>query len=503
MAEREPEDRLAQPHATSALVAAIFGSGMAFVDGTVVNVATATLQTNFSATVAQVQWVVEAYALTLSALLLLGGRLGDVYGRKRVFIWGNVLFAASSLLCAISGSLVELVIARGVQGVAAALLIPGSLAIITSAYPASGRARAIGIWSGATAVMGAIGPFVGGWLIDHLSWRAAFFMSLPMAAAAVLFAARVAESATDAQRRTPDWMSSVSMVLAFGTLTYALLSAQNEPVRAIPAVVASIIFFVALVVCERRASTPLFPTSLLKSPVFVGVNVITLFLYAALSGALYFLPLNLIQVHHYTASQAGAALAPMILTLFVLSFWTGRLLGLFGARASLTTGCCVVAAGFLGMCIPGAAGSYWSTFFVPMLILGVGMSICVAPLTTTVMNSAPDDQLGAASGVNNAVSRVAGLLAVAAFGLLLAVSFNSRLDSSLQTLQLSHEEQIEVDRQRPLLAAAHYARPAIQQAADASFVGSFRLLMSSSAGLALISALCAWSMLNTERSRQR
>ena len=178
MAEREPEDRLAQPHATSALVAAIFGSGMAFVDGTVVNVATATLQTNFSATVAQVQWVVEAYALTLSALLLLGGRLGDVYGRKRVFIWGNVLFAASSLLCAISGSLVELVIARGVQGVAAALLIPGSLAIITSAYPASGRARAIGIWSGATAVMGAIA------LVGVLSSRRR--QAIPALAATVL-----------------------------------------------------------------------------------------------------------------------------------------------------------------------------------------------------------------------------------------------------------------------------------------------------------------------------
>ncbi|MGA7778072.1 MAG: MFS transporter [Paraburkholderia sp.] len=501
MTEREPEDRLARPRATNALVAAIFGSGMAFVDGTVVNVATATLQTNFSATVSQVQWVVEAYALTLSSLLLLGGRLGDLYGRRRVFIWGNVLFAASSLLCAICGSLIELVLARGVQGVAAALLIPGSLTIITSAYPASERARAIGIWSGSTAMMGAIGPFLGGWLIDHLSWRVAFFMSLPMAAVAALFASRLAESKLIADRRAPNWTSSVSMVAAFGTLTYALLSAQAEPGRAIPAVVASIVFFVALAMFERRAATPLFPTSLLKSPVFVGVNVITLFLYAALSGAIYFLPLNLIQVHHYAASEAGAALAPMILTLFVLSYWAGGLLGRYGARRSLTVGCCIVSVGFLGLCVPGTAGSYWETFFVPMLILGFGMSICVSPLTTTVMNSAPDDQLGAASGINNAVSRVAGLLSVAVFGLLLSVSFNIQLDSSLRSMQLSRGEQAEVERQRPLLAAAHYARPSIQQATDASFVGSFRVLMACSAGLALVSAACAWSMLKAERSR--
>lgn len=503
MSERHPDHPTAQARATNALVAAIFGSGMAFVDGTVVNVATATLQTNFSATVAQVQWVVEAYALTLSALLLLGGRLGDVYGRKRVFIWGNVLFAAASLLCALAHSLPELVLARGVQGVAAALLIPGSLAIITATYPAGERAHAIGIWSGSTAVMGAVGPFVGGWLIDHLSWRAAFFMSLPMAAAAALFAARLPESSDTVERRTPNWLSSVSMVAAFGTLTYALLSGQNEPDRALPFAVASLVFFVVLVVCERRASTPLFPTALLKSPVFLGVNVITLFLYAALAGALYFLPLNLIQVHHYAASEAGAALAPMILTLFVLSFWTGRLLGTFGARSTLTVGCCVVSIGFLSMCLPGVGGTYWSTFFIPMLILGVGMSICVAPLTTTVMNSAPEDQLGAASGVNNAVSRVAGLVAVAAFGLLLSMSFNARLDHALRPLQLSGAEQAEVDRQRPLLAAAQYARPALQQAADASFVDSFRLVMSCAAGLTLVSALCAWSMLKTGPSRHQ
>lgn len=503
MTEREPEDRLARPRAVNALVAAIFGSGMAFIDGTVVNVATATLQMDFSATVAQVQWVVEAYALTLSALLLLGGRLGDVYGRRRVFIWGNVLFAASSLLCAISGSLIELVLARGVQGIAAALLIPGSLAVITSAYPAGERARAIGIWSGSTAMMGAVGPFLGGWLIDHLSWRAAFLMSLPMAALAALFASRLAESSIKAERRTPNWMSSVSMVAAFGALTYALLSAQNEPSRAMPAVIASAVFFLALVVCERRAATPLFPTSLLKSPVFVGVNAITLFLYAALSGALYFLPLNLIQVHHYAASEAGAALAPMILTLFVLSFWTGKLLGRYGARSTLTVGCCIVSAGFLGLCLPGVGGSYWSTFFVPMLVLGLGMSICVSPLTTTVMNSAPDDQLGAASGVNNAVSRVAGLLAVAVFGLLLSISFDSRLDSSLLSLQLTPEQHAEVYRQRPLLAAAHYASPPIQHAADASFVGSFRVLMACAAGLGLVSAACAWAMLKAERAGER
>jgi EmrB/QacA subfamily drug resistance transporter len=497
------EQHLLRGGAANALIAAIFGSGMAFIDGTVINVATANLQINFSATAAQVQWVVEAYALTLSALLLLGGRLGDLYGHKRVFIWGNVLFAVSSLLCAISGSLVELVAARGIQGIAAAMLVPCSLTLITSAYPAAKRARAIGIWSGSTALMAAMGPFLGGWLIDHLSWRMVFYVNLPLAAIAVFYASRVADRAIGIDRRAPNWTSSISMTAAFGTLTYALLSAQNEPAHAIPVALASVAFFMLLARCERRAATPLFPASLLKSPGFVAVNAITLFLYTATSAVFYFLPLNLIQVHHYAASEAGAALAPMILTLFVLSYWAGGLLDRFGARYSLTAGCCIVSIAFLGMCFPGSGGSYWTTYFIPMLVFGLGMSVCVSPLTTSVMNSAPANLVGAASGINNAISRVAGLLAIAVFGLVLSVSFNHELDNSLRSLKLSRDEQTEVDRQRPLLAAAHYANPAIQQASDTSFVASFRLVISLSAGLALVSAICAWSMLEADHSGER
>jgi EmrB/QacA subfamily drug resistance transporter len=475
---------------------------MAFIDGTVINVATAKLQINFSATAAQVQWVVEAYALTLSALLLLGGRLGDLYGHKRLSIWGNVLFAGSSLLCAISGSLPELVAARGIQGIAAAMLVPGSLTLITSAYPAVERARAIGIWSGTTALMAAIGPFLGGWLIDHLSWRMVFYVNILLAAIAAFYACRVTDGRISIDRGAPNWTSSISMTAAFGTLTYALLSAQNEPAHAIPAALASAVFFVLLVWCERRATTPLFPASLLKSPGFLAVNAITLFLYTAVSAMFYFLPLNLIQVRHYAASEAGAALAPMILMLFVLSYWGGGLLARFGARYSLTAGCGIVSVAFLSMCLPGSGGSYWSTYFIPMLVFGLGMAVCVSPLTTTVMNSAPENLAGAASGINNAISRVAGLLAIAVFGLVLSTSFNHELDNSLRSLKLSRGEQTEVERQRPLLAAAHYANPAIQRASDTSFVASFRLVISLSAGLALVGAVCAWSMLEADPSHQ-
>lgn len=476
---------------------------MAFIDGTVINVATAKLQISFSATAAEIQWVVEAYALTLSALLLLGGRLGDLYGHKRVFILGNILFAASSLFCAISGSLSELVAARATQGVAAAMLVPCSLTLITSTYPAEVRARAIGIWSGSTALMAAIGPFLGGWLIDHLSWTTVFYVNLPLATIATVYASRVPGGHTSTDRGTLNWTSSISMTAAFAALTYSLLSAQNAPIHAIPAAIASVGFFMLLIRCERRAATPLFPTTLLRSPGFLAANTITLFLYTATSAVFYFLPLNLIQIHHYAASEAGAALAPMILMLSVLSYWGGGLLARFGARRSLTVGSSIVSVAFFSMCLPGSEGSYWSTYFIPMLVFGLGMSICVAPLTTTVMNSAPGHLTGAASGINNAISRAAGLLAIAVFGLVLSKSFNSELDSSLQTLKLSGAEQVEVDHQRPLLAGARYANPAIQRASDASFVASFRLVIFMSAGLALVSAICAWSMLERDPSSKR
>ena len=473
---------------------------MAFIDGTVVNVATTRLQLAFEATAGEVQWVVEAYALTLSAFLLVGGKLGDTYGQKRIFMWGSALFGASSVLCGVTNSLASLVIARAIQGLAASLLIPGSLALITSAYAPAGRGRAIGIWSGVTAMMGAVGPFLGGWLIDHLSWRAAFLINLPMAALAVFFAWQLEESQGSATRQSLNWVGAASMAAALAAMTYSLMSAQSRTVYVVPAAIAAIVFFLVFRISERRATAPLFPASLLRSPVFVAVNAITLFLYASLWGAMYFLPMNLIQIHHYTASQAGAALAPMILTLFVLSPWTGGLLARYGARRSLAVGSCIVAAGLTGMAIPGSSGSYWSTFFAPMLVLGLGMSVCVSPLTTTVMSSAPTDQLGIASGINNAVSRVAGLLAVAIFGLILSVSFAHHLDLVIHSLKLGIEVQTEVDRQKPLLAAAQYANPVIQNAVDTSFIDSFRVVIACSAVLALTSAVCAWWMLKEERS---
>ncbi|CAM2157791.1 DHA2 family efflux MFS transporter permease subunit [Pararobbsia alpina] len=497
-----PADKSNERQGTNALIAAIFASGMAFIDGTVVNVATAKLQVIFAATTGEVQWVVEAYALTLSALLLVGGVLGDRYGQKRVFIYGNVLFGVSSLLCGVAHSLVGLVLARAVQGVAAAAMIPGSLALITAAYPPSKRGRAIGIWSGATAMMSAIGPFFGGWLIDNVSWRAVFFINLPMAVVAVFFASRLQDSSGTQSRPTPNWAGAASMVAALAALTYALLSAQGSGAYAIPSAIACVVLLAMFVVFERRSAAPLLPVVLLKSPVFVGVNAITLFLYGAMYGSMYFFPLCLIQIHHYTASQAGAAIAPLILTLFALSPWTGKLLTLYGARASLTVGCCVVAAALASMAIPGADGGYWSTFFAPVLGLGLGLSVCVAPLTTTVMGSAPDSELGVASGINNAVSRVAGLVAIAAFGFVLTASFDARLDHALAPLRLNDSARAEIDRQKPLLASAQYADPSIQHAIDTSFVDAFRIVMGTAAVLALIGAACSWRMLKETRENE-
>ncbi|MGF6767932.1 EmrB/QacA subfamily drug resistance transporter [Paraburkholderia sp. GAS199] len=483
---------------SSALTAAIFASGMAFVDGTVVNVATAALQTSFSTTAGGVQWVVEAYALTLSAFLLIGGIMGDLYGRKRIFIWGNALFGVSSLFCGVASTLSMLVIARAIQGLAAALLIPGSLALITSAYAPAKRARAIGIWSGVTAMMGAIGPFAGGWAIDHFSWRAAFLINLPMAGLAVFFAWRLHESREMAKPQSINWIGAISLAAALAMLTYSLMSAQEHVMVVLPAALASVALFFVFRRTETRARAPLLPAALLAAPVFVAVNIITFFLYAALWGTMYFLPIDLIEIHHYSASEAGAALAPMILTLFVLSPWAGGLLERYGVRRTLTAGCSIVAVGLAGISLPGRDGTYWSTFFIPLLVLGLGMSVCVSPLTTTVMSSAPADQLGVASGINNAVSRVAALLAVAMLGLILSISFRCHLDLAMHQLRPSEEVRMQVDRQKPMLASVQYADVAIQHAVTNSFVDAFRAVIICAVGLAIVSATCAWRMLKEE-----
>src|SRR2546423_3189909 len=494
------------------LAATILGSSMAFIDGTVVNVALPALQTSLNASLADVQWVIEAYSLLLAALLLVGGSLGDRYGRRRIFVIGVVIFSAASAGCGLAGNVHQLIIARAVQGFGAALLVPGSLAIISSAFREEDRGRAIGTWSGFSAITAAIGPVLGGWLIDHLSWRAVFFINIPLAIVVILIAIRhVPESIGNAKGRL-DWWGAVLTTASLGTLVFALIESSRltfaHPVVTV-SLVASGGCFIGLILLERRRRDPMLPMELFQSRTFTGANLLTLFLYGALGGTLFFFPLNLIQVQRYSPTQAGAALLPLILIIFLLSRWSGGLVHRYGAKIPLVIGPLIAAVGFALFIIPSLGGSYWSTFFPAVVVLGIGMAVSVAPLTTTVMNAVAQERAGIASGVNNAVSRVAGLLAIAVFGIVMLQSFNHALDARLANLSLPPATQASLDVERAKLGGADVSRsPAelrasLRAAIDRSFVDAFRRVMLIGAVLAFASAIAAWALIDARPAALR
>jgi EmrB/QacA subfamily drug resistance transporter len=486
------------------LIVAILGSSMAFIDGTIVNVALPALQSGLHASSSNLQWVVEAYALSLSSLLLVGGSMGDIYGRRKGFLLGVMLFAAGSAWCGFVGTINALIVARGVQGIGAAFLVPGSLSLISAAYPAAQRGRAIGTWSGFTAITAAVGPVLGGWLVEHISWRAVFFINVPLATLVIWMTIRyVHESRNTFISPKLDWPGALLACAGLGGVTYALIEGVNGGMSVVIAALAGVAALAGFVLVEARSSSPMVPLVLFKSRTFSGANLITLFLYSGLGGVLYFLPLNLIQVQHYSATQAGAALLPLILIIFLLSRWSGGLIARYGSRGPLTVGSIIVALGFGSLAWPGTGGSYWATFFAPLVILGVGMAICVAPLTTSVMNAAPENQSGVASGVNNAVSRVAGLIAVALFGLILSATFNHSLDARIEPLALTQAQHRQVDEQRRLLAAAHSSNAQIVRAIDESFVAGYRVVVGLAAILALASAVSAMLFLDARVLEKR
>ena len=487
------------------LVATILGSSMTFIDGTAVNVALPVLQEQLRATSAQAQWVVESYALSLSALILVGGALGDKYGRRRIFTYGVVLFAISSLVCAIVSSIDGLILARGAQGIGAALLVPGSLAMISANFDRAHRGRAIGTWSGFTAISAAIGPVLGGWLVDNVSWRWIFYINLPLAIVVVAACVwGVPESRDEKAASTLDYTGALLAVIALGGIVYALIESQSDETTGFATVASAVVGLIALaafILVEKRKSNPMMPLGLFSSRTFAGANLLTLFLYSALGGVLYFLPFNLIQVQHYSATRAGAALLPFVLTMFVLSRAAGGLIDRYGATLPLVVGPIVTGIGFaLFATAPVESTSYWRDFFPAIMVMSLGMATSVAPLTTAVMGAVDERRAGIASGINNAVSRTASLLAIAAFGVLMLSSFTGRLENASARLEPSAREALL--EQRYKLAGAGLgadfdapARSVATRAVNESFVHGFSLVALGAAGLAFMSAFCSWLLI--------
>lgn len=487
------------------LAATILGSAMAFVDSTVVNVALPSIQASFHITVVDVQWVVESYGLFLGALILAGGSLGDHFGRRLVFVVGIALFAAASTSCALAANIHQLIIARSIQGVGAALLVPASLAIISTSFDEKSRGQAIGTWSGFTAITTAIGPVLGGWLVQNASWRWAFIVNLPIAMAVIAITIwRVPESRNPKATRIDSKGALVASV-GLGGLVYGFIESADlgwgDP-RVYGSLAVGSCCLIALAFIEAAATSPMVPLTLFQSRSFSGANMLTLYLYSAIGIFFFLFPLNLIQVQGYSATAAGAAALPFILLMFLLSRWSGGLVARYGPRVPLIIGPVIVMSGFFLFAVPSIGAAYWKEYFPAVIVLGFGMAVTVAPLTTVVMNSVSQDLAGVASGINNAVARVAGVLAIAVLGIVMVTAFSSRLNRSLAHLPLSTPVAQDIRAQETKLAGLPVpaavdadTKNAIKELISMAFVFGFRIVMLICAALSLTSAVVAWCMI--------
>jgi EmrB/QacA subfamily drug resistance transporter len=403
-----------------ALLATILGSGIVFLDGTIVNLALPSISKDLDASFAQLQWIADGYLLSLSSLLLLGGSLGDILGRKKIYLYGLYGFGAFSLLCGLSPNSDALILFRILQGLFGALLVPGSLAIINTNFPREERGKAIGQWSAWSGATTAIGPLVGGYLIDSASWRWIFFINVPLIVLCIFLTIKGVEESKDKRVRSIDFKGAVLAALALAGITYGLIQGPVNKWRAgsLVPLLAGIIFVALFLIYEKRKKDPMVPLSLFKSRNFSGSNAMTLLMYGALSGFMFALVIYLQTKMHYSAIKAGASLLPVTLLLLLLSKRMGGLSSKFGPRYFLVIGPILAGVGILSLINLQPGDSYITDLLPRVILFGLGLATFVAPLTTTVMTSVPDDSSGIASAINNVVSRIGGLVVIALLGLL-------------------------------------------------------------------------------------
>ncbi|MEO0421542.1 MAG: MFS transporter [Pseudomonadota bacterium] len=478
------------------LLAAILGSSIAFVEGSVVGLALPRIQAWFGVDSMALQWVSNGYLLLLGACMLPGGIAGDRFGLRRVFVLGTVLFSVGAILCALAPSFSILLAARALQGLGGALLVPNSLALISVHYPVDARAEAIGRWAGAAALTTAAGPVLGGVLVDELGWRSVFLVVVPVACAAIAVTLLRVPPARPASNQTIDWLSAALLVLGLGLALLSLTRAAEGAGGSVEVVTAGLggMLLVAFWRRQRRASAPMLPPALLANRAFVGANLVTALLYAGLGAALYFLPFQLIQGLGYSATQAGAALLPFTLIIGFGSGAAGRLMGRLGTRTLLVAGPVLAGVGLGLLAASGAEGGFVWGVLPGVTALGVGMALSVAPLTAAVMAAVDDESAGVASGINNTASRLAGLLAVALATVLAVTVFRGSLATQLANLALPGAVRIDLLGEAGRLAdlPVPEALPAalrvqVAQAVTDAFTAAFRWIMA----LCAVAAGCA------------
>ena len=495
------------------LIASILASSMAFIDGSALNVAIPSLQKAFQATGGDILWILNGYFLMLAAFILPAGALGDKLGRKKVFMAGIALFMMASLACGCSWNVESLIIARIIQGLGGALMIPGSLALINATVTESERGKAIGTWSAVTTLVTICGPILGGILADFHLWRAVFFLNLPLGMIALLvLSTQVPETRNETDSGPIDFAGAFLLATGLGALSYGILEIPDlgfDHVQIRIALTTGVALLLGFIFHQAQSKNPMMPLHLFHNTSFLGSNLLTLFLYGALSAGMFFLSLNMIQVQGYSQTIAGFSTIPFALLLSTLSRRMGGLSDRFGPRLFLTVGPAIVGIGFILLSLPGqthGAVDYWTSFFPGIMVFGFGMAITVVPLTTTVLASAGQNYSGTASGVNNAVSRIAAVLAIAALGAIALSSFQSNLEKHIKPIPLTPSMQGLLRHESGKMAATPIpsglttaVQKQVHRSIHQSFIQTYQLIMLICAGLAGLSAVMAFLMVGNPK----